>query len=128
MNQLAQTDFKNILIIKPSSPGDIIHALPVLRGLRQRYPKARISWLVATHFALTPQFFMHGWVMAAFFAVLIVLSFASYHLFEKPLQNRLRALRRRRKQLPSRLRVLRRRRKRHRSRRQSPSTQPLRKR
>lgn len=51
MTPLAQSDFKNILIIKPSSPGDIIHALPVLRGLRHRYPKARISWLVATHFA-----------------------------------------------------------------------------
>lgn len=51
MTSIAQTDFKNILIIKPSSPGDIIHALPVLRGLRQRYPDAAISWLVATHFA-----------------------------------------------------------------------------
>jgi len=51
MSPLAQSDFKNILIIKPSSPGDIIHALPVLRGLRHRYPNARISWLVATHFA-----------------------------------------------------------------------------
>lgn len=51
MTPLPQTDFKRILIIKPSSPGDIIHALPVLRGLRQRFPSASISWLVATHFA-----------------------------------------------------------------------------
>lgn len=51
MTPLAQLDFTNILIIKPSSPGDIIHALPVLRGLRQRFPDAAISWLVATHFA-----------------------------------------------------------------------------
>ncbi len=48
---LADQDFKRILLIKPSSPGDIIHALPVLRGLRARYPKAHIAWLVATSFA-----------------------------------------------------------------------------
>ena len=34
-------------MIKPSSFGDVIHALPVLNGLRHRYPTARISWLVA---------------------------------------------------------------------------------
>jgi len=41
-------DFKRILIIKPSSFGDVIHALPVLEGLRQRYPNAHIAWLVST--------------------------------------------------------------------------------
>jgi len=41
-------DFKRILIIKPSSFGDVIHALPVLKGLRRRYPRSRISWLVST--------------------------------------------------------------------------------
>jgi lipopolysaccharide heptosyltransferase I len=41
-------DFKRILIIKPSSLGDVIHALPVLKGLRHRYPDARISWLIST--------------------------------------------------------------------------------
>jgi len=50
MTQLDQRDFSRILIIKPSSPGDIIHALPVLRGLRQRYPAAHLAWLVATPF------------------------------------------------------------------------------
>ncbi len=48
---LADRDFRRILLIKPSSPGDIIHALPVLHGLRQRYPQAHIAWLVATSFA-----------------------------------------------------------------------------
>ncbi len=43
--------YKRILLIKPSSLGDIIHALPVLRGLRNRYPDARIDWLVNTGFA-----------------------------------------------------------------------------
>lgn len=51
MSDLARRDFQRICLIKPSSPGDIIHALPVLRGLRQRYPKAHLAWLVATSFA-----------------------------------------------------------------------------
>lgn len=38
---------RRILIIKPSSFGDVIHAMPVLHGLRGRFPEARISWLVA---------------------------------------------------------------------------------
>lgn len=48
---LARREFQNILLIKPSSLGDIIHALPVLHGLRTRYPDAVISWLVAAPFA-----------------------------------------------------------------------------
>jgi heptosyltransferase-1 len=51
MTQLAQREFRRILIIKPSSPGDIIHALPVLHALRRRFPAAHIAWLVATPFA-----------------------------------------------------------------------------
>ncbi|HWL92559.1 MAG TPA: glycosyltransferase family 9 protein, partial [Phycisphaerae bacterium] len=47
---LAGREFSRILIIKPSSPGDIIHALPVLRGLRRRFPRAHIAWLAATPF------------------------------------------------------------------------------
>lgn len=41
------TDPRNILIIKPSSIGDVVHTLPLWNLLRQRYPQARISWLVA---------------------------------------------------------------------------------
>lgn len=44
-------DPSRILLIKPSSLGDIIHALPVLAGLRRRYPDAHIAWLVASGFA-----------------------------------------------------------------------------
>lgn len=47
MSGLKDRSFDRILIIKPSSFGDVIHALPVLNGLRQRFPHARISWLVA---------------------------------------------------------------------------------
>lgn len=44
-------DFRNILIIKPSSLGDIVLALPALTALRRSFPNARISWLVRPEFA-----------------------------------------------------------------------------
>jgi heptosyltransferase-1 len=44
-------NFENILIIKPSSLGDIIMALPALGALRRSFPDARISWLVRREFA-----------------------------------------------------------------------------
>jgi heptosyltransferase-1 len=40
-----------ILIIKPSSIGDIVHALPVLSALRKSFPDSYISWLIRTEFA-----------------------------------------------------------------------------
>lgn len=40
-----------ILIIKPSSLGDIVHALPVLAAIRRAWPNAYVAWLVATPFA-----------------------------------------------------------------------------
>jgi lipopolysaccharide heptosyltransferase II len=40
-------DSPRILIVKPSSIGDIVHALPVLALLRRRYPAAHITWLVS---------------------------------------------------------------------------------
>ncbi len=43
--------YKNILIIKPSSLGDIVLALPALSALRRNFPDARISWLVRPEFA-----------------------------------------------------------------------------
>ena len=42
--------YKNILVIKMSALGDIIHALPSLYELRQLYPNAKISWLVEPQF------------------------------------------------------------------------------
>jgi len=35
-----------ILIIKPSSLGDVVHALPTVNLIRRKYPQAHISWLV----------------------------------------------------------------------------------
>ncbi|MFC1567277.1 lipopolysaccharide heptosyltransferase II [Thermodesulfobacteriota bacterium] len=36
----------NILIVKLSAIGDVIHTLPALNALRQHYPEAHITWLV----------------------------------------------------------------------------------
>jgi heptosyltransferase-1 len=44
-------EFGRILLVKPSSLGDIVHALPVLYGLRRRYPRAHIAWLAGRAFA-----------------------------------------------------------------------------
>lgn len=38
--------YKNILIVKLSAIGDVIHALPVAPILKQRFPAARITWVV----------------------------------------------------------------------------------
>jgi heptosyltransferase-1/heptosyltransferase-2 len=43
--------YRNILVIKMSALGDIIHALPSLFALRRLYPAARITWLVEPQFA-----------------------------------------------------------------------------
>src|SRR5262245_9511591 len=37
---------RRIVIIKPSALGDIVHSLPVLTALRQRFPTAHIAWAV----------------------------------------------------------------------------------
>ncbi len=51
VSDLAHRCFKRILLVKPSSLGDVVHTLPVLHGLRTRYPQAKIDWLVAPQFA-----------------------------------------------------------------------------
>ena len=42
--------YKNILITKPSSLGDIVLALPALTALHKSFPEAKISWLVRPEF------------------------------------------------------------------------------
>jgi heptosyltransferase-1 len=39
-------DYRHILFIKPSSLGDIVHAMPACAAIRRAYPKARLTWLV----------------------------------------------------------------------------------
>src|SRR5205807_4560899 len=43
---LCDHDAKRIALVKPSALGDIIHSLPVLTALRQRYPDAYIAWVI----------------------------------------------------------------------------------
>jgi lipopolysaccharide heptosyltransferase I len=38
---------KKILIVKPSSLGDVVHSLPFLNALRESFPKAEIHWVIA---------------------------------------------------------------------------------
>lgn len=38
--------YKNIVIVKLSAIGDVIHALPVAHALKKQYPDARITWVV----------------------------------------------------------------------------------
>jgi heptosyltransferase-1 len=42
---------RRILIVKPSSLGDIVHALPTLTALRETFPSAQIHWLVKEQWA-----------------------------------------------------------------------------
>ncbi len=44
---LAERQFSRILLIKPSSIGDVLHAIPVLWSLRRRFPNAHLAWLLA---------------------------------------------------------------------------------
>ncbi len=43
--------YRRILMIKPSSLGDIVHALPTLAVLRRHWPQAHITWLVKRQWA-----------------------------------------------------------------------------
>jgi heptosyltransferase I len=43
---LSSRDFQRILLIKLSAVGDVVHTIPLLNTLRQRYAAARIDWLV----------------------------------------------------------------------------------
>ncbi len=50
-NSNFKRDPERILILKPSSLGDIIHSLPTLAAIRERFPKAFIGWLVKQEWA-----------------------------------------------------------------------------
>jgi heptosyltransferase-1 len=41
----------SILIIKPSSLGDVVHTLPAVAAVRDAYPKATITWLINPEWA-----------------------------------------------------------------------------
>lgn len=41
-------DFKSVLIVKPSSLGDIVHTLPAVKVIRAAYPHLKLRWLANT--------------------------------------------------------------------------------
>ena len=43
---LLKPEIKSILIIKPSSLGDVVHTLPAVAALRDANPKAEITWVI----------------------------------------------------------------------------------
>lgn len=46
MHDLKKLHPRRMALIKPSALGDIVHALPVLTALRERFPTAHITWVV----------------------------------------------------------------------------------
>lgn len=44
--RLDELEVRRICVIKPSALGDVVQALPLLPVLRQRFPSARISWVI----------------------------------------------------------------------------------
>jgi lipopolysaccharide heptosyltransferase I len=47
---IAELQPSRVCIIKPSSLGDVIHALPILAALRGRWPSAHLAWVVNDSF------------------------------------------------------------------------------
>jgi heptosyltransferase-1 len=45
-DRLADLRPDRVCLIKPSSLGDVVHALPVLSALRERWPNAHLAWVV----------------------------------------------------------------------------------
>jgi lipopolysaccharide heptosyltransferase I len=44
--ELTRLEPRRVVILKPSSLGDVVHALPVLAALRDRWPAAHLAWVV----------------------------------------------------------------------------------
>jgi heptosyltransferase I len=55
---------KRILIVKTTSMGDVIHALPAVQDILQHFPDAQIDWLVEESFADIPR--LHPYVQKVF--------------------------------------------------------------
>ena len=41
-------DFKSVLVVKPSSLGDIVHTLPAARLIKRAHPHLKLSWIANT--------------------------------------------------------------------------------
>jgi len=51
VNALLEKHGQRILVIKPSSLGDIIHTLPLVHALKRSFPESSIGWVVQKGFA-----------------------------------------------------------------------------
>ncbi|MFT4176362.1 MAG: glycosyltransferase family 9 protein [Luteolibacter sp.] len=47
----SSTPFKSLLVIKPSSLGDIVHGLQILQTVKRQLPECRVTWVVRDRFA-----------------------------------------------------------------------------
>ncbi len=47
-NRISSINVRKICIIKPSAFGDVVQSLSILPALRDRFPKAKISWVINT--------------------------------------------------------------------------------
>lgn len=52
---------KRILLVKTTSMGDVIHALPAVQDILQHFPDAQIDWLVEESFADIPRLHLGIW-------------------------------------------------------------------
>jgi lipopolysaccharide heptosyltransferase I len=50
-SQVLALDHARILLIKPSSLGDIVHTFPVVSAIKERWPATHITWLVKRQWA-----------------------------------------------------------------------------
>ena len=41
-----KSEIRSILIIKPSSLGDVVHTLPAVAAIRDAFPQAEITWVI----------------------------------------------------------------------------------
>lgn len=46
-----QKSLNKVLVIKPSSLGDVVHSLPFLFSLKKGFPEAEVHWVIADSFA-----------------------------------------------------------------------------
>ena len=42
---------RHLLVLKPSSLGDVVHTLPAVAALRDKFPAARLTWMVSDEWA-----------------------------------------------------------------------------
>jgi ADP-heptose:LPS heptosyltransferase len=49
--EVSPVDFRSVLVVKPSSLGDIVHTLPAVHLLKRTYPEMEIRWVVNTEWA-----------------------------------------------------------------------------